>query len=393
MTAALCDELLRLDNSAEMLTLLEDKNLFVSRLEGDGVDWFRYHLLFQEFLQAKLRDDGDLYLNLHRKAGEIFEAQESWDWAIRHYLEAEAYEHAGRLVEAVAAWAFKSGRWSSLLSWTESLTGKASPSPWIYFWQSKVFTDSGRLNDAIHALEMAMEGFSEREDQLGTVRAVLEESYLHRLRAEYDQAIAKAKQVLRMTEGDQDGAVVGLAHRYLGICYGLLGQLDQGLAQLEEALRCFERLDDEYNVAMTLHDMGTIHLSVDDEKFLDYSRKALAHWRRLGTKGPLATTLNNIGVGHYRQGRFDEAMAALQEALAESEATGLLRPQAYAQATIGDVHRARREYASAQKAYEDALVLAEEASEGFLVNYLRDALGNLERVLGNYEKAEETSRR
>jgi LuxR family maltose regulon positive regulatory protein len=392
MTPALCDELLQLDSSAEMLTLLEDKNLFVSRLEGDGEDWFRYHLLFQEFLQAKLREERDLYLNLHLNAGSIFEAQEDWDWAIRHYLEAEAYEHAGRLVETVAAWAFKSGRWSSLLSWTESLTGKASPSPWIYFWQSKVFTDSGRLDDAIHALEMAMEGFSEREDQLGTVRAVLEESYLHRLRAEYDQAIAKAEEVLRMTDGDQDGAVVGLAHRTLGICYGLQGQLDDGVAQLEEALGCFERLEDEYNVAMTLHDMGTIHLSVDDEKFLDHSWRALAYWRRLGARGPLAMTLNNIGVAHYRQGRFDEAMTALQEALAESQAMGLLRPQAYAQATMGDVHRARGEYASAQKAYADALVFAEEASEGFLVNYLQDALGNLERVLGNTEKAEELIR-
>ncbi|TKJ31356.1 MAG: hypothetical protein CEE40_02275 [Chloroflexi bacterium B3_Chlor] len=389
MSPALCDELLGLDNSREMLSLLEGKNLFISRLEGDGGDWFRYHQLFQEFLQAKLRQDGDPYLGLHLKAAKIFEAQERWDSAIRHYLEAEAHEHAGRLVEAVAAWAFNSGRWSSLLSWTESLTGKASPSPWIYYWQSKVFTDSGRLDDAIQALEKAKEGFSERAERLGTVKALLEESYIHRLRAEYEQAIAKAEQVLSMMGGDRESTVVGLAHRTLGICYGLQGQLEEGVAELEEALRSFERLEDEYNVAMTLHDMGAIHLSVDDEKLLDYSRKALACWRRLGTRGPLATTLNNIGVVHYRQGRFDEAVAALQEALAESQAMGLLRPQAYAQATIGDVHRARGEYGPAQKAYEQALALAEEASEGFLVSYLWDAFGNLQRMLGNYEQAEE----
>ncbi|MGB3903834.1 MAG: tetratricopeptide repeat protein [Anaerolineae bacterium] len=389
MNPALCDELLGLDNSREMLALLEDKNLFISRLEGDGGDWFRYHQLFQEFLQTKLREDGDPYLGLHLEAGRIFEAQESWDSAIRHYLEAEAHEHAGRLVEAVAAWAFKSGRWSSLLSWTESLTGQASLSPWILYWQSKVFTDSGRLDDAIRALDMAKEGFSETGERLGTVRALLEESYIHRLRAEYEAATVKAQQVLSMMDGDRESAVVGLAHRTLGICYGLQGQLVEGVAQLEEALRSFERLEDEYNVANTLHDMGTIHFSVDDEKYLDYSRKALAHWRRLGATAPLCMTLNNIGVAHYRQGRFDEALSALQEALAESQALGLLRPQAYAQATMGDVHRARGEYGLAQGAYEQALALAEEATEGFLVSYLWDALGNLQRVLGNYEKAEE----
>jgi len=389
MNPLLCDELLGIDDSQEMLSLLEDKNLFISRLEGDGGDWFRYHQLFQEFLAAKLRGEGDRYLRLHLKAGGLFESQQSWDEAIRHYLEAEAYEQAGRLVEAVAAWAFKSGRGSSLLSWTEALTGESSASPWIYYWRSKAFTDSGRLDDAVDAVEVAKEGFSEREDRLGTVRALLEESSIHRLRGECEQAIAKAQQVLTMIDGDKETAVVGLAHQTLGICYGLQGQLDEGVRQLEQALRSFGRLEDEYNVANTLHDLGTIHLSVDDDKFLDYSRKALAYWRRLGAKGPLAMTLNNIGVAHYRQGRYHEAMTALQEALAESQAMGLLRPQAYAQATIGDVHRASGQYGLGKRAYEKALALAEEASEGFLVTYLWDALGNLQRVLHDYQEAEE----
>jgi DNA-binding SARP family transcriptional activator len=68
---------------------------------------------------------------------------------------------------------------------------------------------------------------------------------------------------------------------------------------------------------------------------------------------------------------------------------GLLRPQAYAQASIGDVHRASGQYGLAKRAYEKALALAEEASEGFLVTYLWDALGNLQRVLHDYQEAED----
>jgi len=128
---------------------------------------------------------------------------------------------------------------------------------------------------------------------------------------------------------------------------------------------------------------------VDVERYLHYSRKALAVWRRLGARGPMAMTLNNIGVAQYRQGRYSEAMDTLQEALAEGRAMGLLRPQAYPRATMGDVYRIRGEYAFAQQEYTQALALAEEAEEGFLIGYLWDAMASLERLRQNFERAEQ----
>ncbi len=390
MSPPLCNELLGIDNSRQMLSLLEDKNLFISRLEGDRGDWFRYHQLFQEFLRTRLRQEGDRYVSLQLKGGEIFEGQGSWDEAIRHYLEAEAYEKAARLVEKVAAWAFESGRWNSLLSWIDALAGKSSLSPWMLYWQSRVFANFARLDDAASTLEEARDQFSERGERSGILKVLLLEATIHRLRAEYGAAISKAEEVLSLLGTGEEQGSIALARKTLGICYGSQGHLEEGLTQLEEALRLFESLgeESEYEVATTLHDIGTIYLPIDDEKFLHYSRKALVYWRRLGAKGPLATTLNNVGMAQYRQGRFDEALQTLQEALAESRAAGSLRPQAYAQATTGDVYRARGEHGLAQHAYEQALVLAEQASEGFLISYLWDALGNVQRVLGNYGDAE-----
>lgn len=390
MNPSLCDGLLGTDNSRQMLSLVEDKNLFISRLEGDGGEWFRYHHLFQEFLRAKLGEEGDRYVSLNLRAGELFERQESWEEAIRHYLQAEAYERAATLVESVASWASKSGRWGSLLSWIDSLAAKVSLSPWIVYWQSTVFSDSGRLDEAVRALEEAREGFSKQGDRFGIANVLLEESNIHRLRAEYDEAIARAEEVLSILDDGQETAVIALARNTLGVCYGLQGQFAEGLAQLEEALRLFETLGEEreHEVANTLHDIGTIYYSVDIQKYLHYSRKALALWRRLDARGPLAMTLNNMGVALYRRGKFDEALKTLQEALAESQAAGVLRPQAYAQATMGDVYRAKGEYALAGQAYEQALERAERADEGFLVSYLWDALGNLQRILGDYKEAE-----
>jgi LuxR family maltose regulon positive regulatory protein len=391
MNVSLCNQLLDTDNAREMLGLLEDKNLFISRLAGDGQDWFRYHQLFQEFLRSRLRQDAERYSALHMKAGQILEAQESWDEAIRHYLDAQAYDEARRLGEDMASWAFISGRWSSLLFWSDAVIQNGNGSPWMHYWQSKVYTDSGRLDQAMQSLDSARYGFVERDDRSGVIKTALQESYIHRLRADYDQAIAKGQEVLSVLNGAGQEEMRARALRTLGICHGLQGNLEQGLAELEETLRLFESLGEgyEYDVAATIHDIGTIYYLADTDKYLHYSRKALPLWRRLGATGPLAITLNNIGVAEYQRGRYEDALVTLQEALSESEAVGLIRPQAYARATIGDVYRAEGEYAVAQQAYETALALAEEGDEGFLISYLWDALGNVSRMQGHHEEAEE----
>jgi LuxR family maltose regulon positive regulatory protein len=390
MNPSLCNELLGTDNAREMLASLEDKNLFISRLATDGQDWFRYHQLFQEFLAAKLREDADLYVALHLKAGRMFEEQESWDEAIRHYLDAGAFGDAERLVEEVASWGFRTGRWGSLLFWTESMIEQGSRSPWIYYWQSKVLMDYGQLDDAVRVLKQAKDGFAERADGLGMVRALLHEATIHRLRSEYKEAIAKTDQALALMDKDEDNSLTAMAHSIVGICYGLQGELELGLARLQEALSLFESCGEDrlYEVANTLHDIGTIYHSVDVERYLHYIRKALAVWRLLGARGPLAMSLNNIGVAQYRQGKYGEALETLQEALSEAQTMGLLRPQAYPRATIGDVYRARGEYVLAREEYDRALALAEEADEGFLVGYLWDALANVERLRQDFGRAE-----
>jgi LuxR family maltose regulon positive regulatory protein len=395
MSPSRCNELLELSNARDMLALLEDKNLFISRLEGDGEEWYRYHQLFQEFLSAKLQEEGDRYVALHLRAGRIFEAQEAWDEAIRHYLKAKAFGEAQRLVQEVASWAFRTGRLGSLVFWTDSMIQAGNGSPWMYYWQSRVLMDYGRLDDAVRALKQAENGFSQRADSLGLARALLQESSIHRLRSEYTEAIAKTDQALSLMGDYEDASLTAMAHSIVGICHGLQGELELGLARLREALSLFESLGEErlYDVAETLHNIGTIYYSVDVEKYLHYSRKALAVWRRLGAGGPLAMTLNNIGVAQYRRGRYGEALATLEEALSEGQAMGLLRPQAYPRATIGDLYRAKGEYSLALGEYTKALALAEEADEGFLVGYLWDAMGNLERLGHHFDKAEQLTDR
>jgi len=93
MSATLCREALGLEEVQHFLTLLEERNLFVTRLEGE---WYRYHHLFQEYLQARLRrEEESRWMELHRCAANWFQAHQRPEEAVHHYLTVGAYEDAG----------------------------------------------------------------------------------------------------------------------------------------------------------------------------------------------------------------------------------------------------------------------------------------------------------
>jgi LuxR family maltose regulon positive regulatory protein len=76
MTAALCDELTRdwrAGPSQAVLDQLESANLFLVPLD-DGRQWFRYQILFAEFLRARLRAaQPERVAELHRRAAAWYE--------------------------------------------------------------------------------------------------------------------------------------------------------------------------------------------------------------------------------------------------------------------------------------------------------------------------------
>ena len=82
-----------------MLEALERGNLFVVPLD-DQRQWYRYHHLFAEVLQAHLLEEQpDQVSSLHQRASEWYEQNGSAADAIRHALAAKDFERAAILVE------------------------------------------------------------------------------------------------------------------------------------------------------------------------------------------------------------------------------------------------------------------------------------------------------
>jgi LuxR family maltose regulon positive regulatory protein len=117
----LCDSVTGQEDGRGMLEALERGNLFVVPLD-DQRQWYRYHHLFADVLQAHLIEaQPEQISNLHQRASAWYEQNGLPPDAIRHALAAEDFERAAGLIEL--AWSamdlsYQSSTW---LGWVKAL--------------------------------------------------------------------------------------------------------------------------------------------------------------------------------------------------------------------------------------------------------------------------------
>ena len=99
LCGSLCDAVTGREDGKGMLEALERGNLFVVPLDNQR-QWYRYHHLFAEVLQAHLREAQlDRVSTLHRRASEWYQQNGLPSDAIHHALAAEDFEGAAGLIE------------------------------------------------------------------------------------------------------------------------------------------------------------------------------------------------------------------------------------------------------------------------------------------------------
>jgi LuxR family maltose regulon positive regulatory protein len=162
LSGPLCDAVTAQDGGKGMLESLERGNLFVVPLD-DQRQWYRYHHLFADVLQAHLIEEHpEQVANLHRRASVWYEQHEFPPDAIHHALAARDYERAAGLIElaeAAMSLRYQSAAW---LEWAKALPdGLVRTRPVLSVGCAWALLDSGeleasevRLRDAERCLEM-----------------------------------------------------------------------------------------------------------------------------------------------------------------------------------------------------------------------------------------------
>ncbi len=122
LCAPLCNAVTGREDGKDMLHVLERSNLFLIPLD-DQRQWYRYHRLFAEVLQAHLMEaQPDRVASLHGRASAWYERNGLRSDAIRHALAAKDFERAAGLIEL----AWPAAEWGSMqqaawLAWVKAL--------------------------------------------------------------------------------------------------------------------------------------------------------------------------------------------------------------------------------------------------------------------------------
>ncbi|MGH9165066.1 MAG: AAA family ATPase, partial [Acidimicrobiales bacterium] len=155
LNAALCDELLGISGSREILDELERTQMFTYSLGEEG--WYRYHEVLRSHLEVELSErHGQPFMRAeYQRAAGLLEAAGAPGDALRAYCCAEDWAAAARLL----------GRDGEQLvddsgPWFEGLPPAVVDSdPWLLLASARRFLSAGRLRPAIETYRRAEAAF------------------------------------------------------------------------------------------------------------------------------------------------------------------------------------------------------------------------------------------
>ena len=286
LSGSLCDAVIRREDGRGMLDTLERGNLFVVPLD-DRRQWYRYHHLFADVLQARLMEEWPGQVStLHRRASEWYEQNGQRSDAIRHALAAEDFGWAADLIELAGPIVQESSQTATWLGWVRALPDELIRiRPVLSVWYAYALLGVGemeaaevRLTDAERWLE-PVGSMDKRLEYPIAQMVVVDEEQFRTLPA----TIAVARAYHAQTLGDVSGTVK-YAQRALalspegeqlrrGQATALLGMTYWASGDLEAANRTFT------NYTMKLRTAGNIPDAISTTCVVAEIRMALGRLR------------------------------------------------------------------------------------------------------------------
>lgn len=245
MTACLCDAVTEQENGFETLAALEQANLFVVPLDDERL-WYRYHHLFAQVLRAFLQrtTTKEGMASLHTRAAEWYELHGEANEAFKHAVAAEDFQRATRLIEENWLRVGHTGRIKRILRWLESMPEEVlRKRPVLSLAYAWALWLTGQIGAVEAHLDAAAAGW-ERQETTGVMdpdRArwkagcVALRLQLVRHRGELNEAIRLAHQTLALSPRD-DPLVRGYGHLGLAHAYRELGDYEASRSAYVEGM-------------------------------------------------------------------------------------------------------------------------------------------------------------
>jgi len=268
LNQSLCNAVTGRQNSQEILESLEKNNLFVVSLD-DQRNWYRYHHLFAELLQVRLKDlwSGELP-QLHHRAALWFEEYGSDPEAIQHAIEASDYAHAARLIEQSSANMWSGNEGYLVFKWMSALPEDVLQTrPRLNCCKAWVLIHDAHFEEARSVLDAA-EKFLVEQNKDKDIDPYASETFgmIYSIRSAVNSNLGNA--TLAMQDANTALELLpknnliwrGLAYLCLGFAHEVTGDAEQAGQAMIEADITAEKSSDLTLSMLIKYNLGDLHL-------------------------------------------------------------------------------------------------------------------------------------
>ncbi len=381
-------------NWFNFMSLIFEKNLFVLPLGDDG-RWLRYHPLFREFLQTRLREERpnevkpilERMVIAYEKAGEWEKAyftckQLNDPWAL-----AGVIERSGTAMLQTAL--------VTLEGWINSLPPAiVRARPGLISLRGPILAMKGNLQESKELLDTAVSIYRKGRDGPGLALALVRRAHTLRLLGEYHDSIKDVGEALQLAEADLSmQPLYAEALRIKGLNLYRLGRSRNAIEELEHSLSLYTELKEAGSIPMLLGETAMVHAAVGNVvSATNLFQDALEIWRAEKNLYSQADTLNNLAVLYHQLGEYELASETYESGLLCASNSHNQRAESLILAGLGDLYSEVGEFEAAEQAYEQAEAIASGLPGFFISNYLVLARANLMLLQADYEATSRTLR-
>ncbi len=165
LESSLCNYVLNIENSHEILESIDKRRLFIIPLD-DKRQWFRYHQLFREMLFDRLtRKSPEIVKELYQRASQWHAANGMKEDAVEYALEGNDFHQAADLIIHIGLPLLSHGGWNQLLNWYGRIPDAEfhrQPDLWSTYFLTLI--NAGLISDAAKKLkELSVKDFGQQD--------------------------------------------------------------------------------------------------------------------------------------------------------------------------------------------------------------------------------------
>jgi len=374
----------------KMIKAAQQNNLFILPVGPEG-KWIRYHHLFQDFLQLRMKEEYPAQAEaILRRSAHVYAQRGEWEKAYRICEQQGDSKALVALVEEAGTFLIQSDRFITLSNWLDNVPDTLTQDhPILLSLKGTLALVRGKPEQGLPLLAKADAALRSTKDSIHLASNLVRMAWAQRLRGDYTASIASADEILQITsESDELKSLRAEALRAKGWSLFRMGQARQAIEWLEGARTLFEEDQKTRHISLVQTELGMVYRAVGDYALAGrYYELALTALQKEGDLTGQATLLNSLGVLYHTQGEYERAASTFEKGLECARQSGYLDIEALILTSLGDLYAEIGEAELARQTYDQANQIAYRVSDHFLINYLAIALAGLARLSHSSEQA------